>query len=83
MGVYLKSLIYGKDEHFNLLHDQETYHVDVISSTESLCMIRHYCYNCDKGCSICVQEAAVCFIVKQSTKTALVALRALMCRVNE
>ena len=83
MGVCLKSLNDGKDKYFKLLQDQETYHVDVISSTKSLFMVRNYSYICHKGCLSCVQEAAACFAVNQSAKTALVALRTLMCQVNE
>ena len=39
-----KSIItIGKDKHFDLLYDRANYHVDVISSTKGLFMVRHYC----------------------------------------
>ena len=51
MGVFIKSFNDGKDKHFDLLYDPANYHVDVISSTKGLFMVRHYCYVCQKGCS--------------------------------
>ena len=51
MGVYIKNFSDGKDKHIDFLYDRETYHVDVISSTKDLFIVRHYCYVCQKGCS--------------------------------
>ena len=51
MGVFIKNFIDGKDKHIDLLYDRANYHVDVISSTKGLFMVRHYCYVCQKGCS--------------------------------
>ena len=59
----------------DVLYDKETYHVDVISSTKGLFMVRHYSYVCHKGYSsvnACVQEAAACFVVNQSAKNGVV-----------
>ena len=44
MGVFIKNFNDGKDKHIDLLYDRANYHVDVISSTKGLFMVRHYCY---------------------------------------
>ena len=51
VGVFIKSFNDGKDKLIDLLFDQAIYHVDVISFTKGLFMVRHYCYVCQEGCS--------------------------------
>ena len=41
MGLYIKSLIDGKDKHIDLFYDRQLYHVYVSSSTTGLFMVRY------------------------------------------